>query len=157
MNQISFKVASTLALLRLNNTAIRQGHRRSIDWNWSDGVREVLAERLNYTGFSPVMIEVRAHGVDPKGTVHHRCRVIISLSAQPTPIEVFLDVSDADYNALPSADFVRLMLSLGPLAPAKSDPITGGLTESEWRTALECQSLLEEFYAFDEADGSNLG
>ncbi len=126
----------------MNNTAIRRGYNRAIEWNYCDDDDAPLRDRLALFRPCFISIAIPAHGVDSAGEVHHRCRVVVQVE-EGGLVAAYLDVSDADYRAAIVRDVPRL-LELG-LPAFADDPMELGISRAKIGVLDDCLALLHEY------------
>jgi hypothetical protein len=134
-------------VLTMNNTAIRRGYNRAIEWNDGDGSYAPLRDRLALFHPCFIGIAIPAHGTDDAGEIHHRCRVDIPLEDGEF-VTTYLDVSDADYRSAIVSDISRILeLDLPAFA---DDPMDFGISRAKNNMLNECFALLDEYDALDD-------
>lgn len=131
-------------ILKMNNTAIRRGYNRAIDWDDCGDTYALLRDRLAL--FRPCMIDIAvpAHGANDAGELHHRCCVMLPVE-EGAYVAAHLDVNDADYRAAIASDISRMLeLELPPFA---NDPMELGIPRTKLAMLDECFALLDEYDA----------
>ncbi|MDE2482031.1 MAG: hypothetical protein KGN02_07565 [bacterium] len=143
----SERLVTVATVLKLNNTSIRRGYNRAIDWSDYGDADAPLRDRLAV--FRPCCIEIAvpAHGADSSGEIHHRCRVALPLENGDF-IAAYLDVSEADYRTAIVSDIPRMLeLELPAFA---DDPMDFGVSRAKNNMLEECFAHLDEYDAQDD-------